>query len=310
MIVMLRVGLTGGIGAGKSTVATRLVEHGAVLIDADAIAREVVEPGSEGLAAVAAEFGDEILAADGSLDRPALAAVAFADDDARRRLNAIMHPLVGSRTADLVAAAPQEAVVVHDVPLLVENGMAPMFHLVIVVDADTDVRVDRLTGHREMSAADARARIAAQASTAQRHAVADVWLDNSGARDEVQAAVDALWADRLVPYEANVRLRRVVDAGLHGPGGDPTPSDATERLLQRVRYVAGAHAASVEPDAADDDTFRFHLHPAADADVADLAVALADGGFPQLPEQQYEHGSADPARAVRVSVQPPAERDG
>jgi dephospho-CoA kinase len=176
---MLRVGLTGGIGAGKSTVAGRLAEHGAVVIDADKIAREVVEPGTEGLAELVAEFGRDILAPDGSLDRPSLAAKAFANDEARNKLNAIVHPKIGKRTAELVDKAAPEAVVVHDVPLLVENGLAPVYHLVIVVDAPEDVRLARLTGPRGMSEVDARNRIAAQADERRRRAVADVWLDNS-----------------------------------------------------------------------------------------------------------------------------------
>src|ERR1044072_5266476 len=203
---MLRVGLTGGIGAGKSTVAGRLAEHGAALIDADKIAREVVDPGTEGLAELVDEFGADILTPDGALDRPRLAEKAFTSDDARNRLNAIVHPKIGARTAELVAGAAPDAIVVHDVPLLVENGMAPMYHLVLVVDAPEAVRVERLTCYRGMSEVDARNRIAAQADERRRRAVADVWLDNSETPDLVLAEVDRLWADRLVPYEANVRL--------------------------------------------------------------------------------------------------------
>ncbi|MER6872833.1 dephospho-CoA kinase, partial [Amycolatopsis sp. NPDC000673] len=151
---MLRVGLTGGIGAGKSTVANRLAEHGAVVIDSDRIAREVVEPGTPGLAALTEAFGEEILAEDGSLDRPALAARAFADDESRKRLNAIVHPLVGQRTGELMAEAADDAVVVHDVPLLVENDLAPAYHLVLVVDAPVEVRVRRLVEVRGMPEAD------------------------------------------------------------------------------------------------------------------------------------------------------------
>jgi len=168
---MLRVGLTGGIGSGKSTVAGRLAEHGAVLIDADRIAREVVAPGSDGLAEVVTAFGDSVLAPDGSLDRPTLAAIVFADDEARAQLNAIVHPRIGARTAALTAAAAPDAVIVHDVPLLVENRLAPMYHLVIVVDAPIEQRVRRLVRDRGMNEADVLARIAAQADEPRRRAV-------------------------------------------------------------------------------------------------------------------------------------------
>jgi dephospho-CoA kinase len=192
------VGLTGGIGAGKSTVARRLAEHGATIVDADALAREVLAPGTEGLAAVTARFGADVLRPDGSLDRAALARVAFADDDSRRALEAITHPRIADRTAELFAAAAQDAVVVHDVPLLVEKGMAARYQLVVVVDAPVEVRVGRLV-RRGMSEADARARIAAQASEAERRAVADVWLDTDRPLAQVEAEVDALWINRLVP---------------------------------------------------------------------------------------------------------------
>ena len=199
---MLRVGLTGGIGAGKSTVARRLAEHGATIVDADALAREVLAPGTEGLAAVTARFGAGVLRPDGSLDRAALARLAFADDESRRALEAITHPRIADRTAELFAAAAEDAVVVHDVPLLVEKGMAARYQLVVVVDAPVEVRVERLV-RRGMSEADARARIAAQASEAERRAVADVWLDTDRPLAEVEAEVDALWTDRLVPSLGN-----------------------------------------------------------------------------------------------------------
>jgi len=190
------VGLTGGVGSGKSTVAALLADHGAVVIDADAIAREVVQPGTAGLTAVLARFGRGVLSADGSLDRPALAAIVFADEAARLDLNAIVHPLVGERTMRLMAAAPPGAVVVYDVPLLVENDMAAGFEAVIVVLASEAVRVARLA-QRGMAEADARARIAAQASDDQRRAVADIVIDNDGTLPELADAVDAAW-ERLL----------------------------------------------------------------------------------------------------------------
>jgi dephospho-CoA kinase len=199
--VVLRVGLTGGIGSGKSTVATLLASRGAVVVDADRIAREVVEPGTPGLAAVVAAFGPGVLAPDGSLDRPALAAVVFADPQARARLDGIVHPLVRRRAGELIAGLPDDAVVVHDVPLLVETGQAGGYDLVVVVETDQETRVARLVG-RGLTAADARARIAAQATDEQRRAVADVVLDNSGTPEELAAQVDRLWADRIAPAQA------------------------------------------------------------------------------------------------------------
>ena len=195
---MLRIGLTGGIGSGKSTVSALLAARGAVIIDADRIAREVVEPGTPGLARIVEAFGDGVLAVDGSLDRAALAAVVFADPDARRRLDGIVHPLVRARATELAAAAPPDSVVVNDVPQLVETGQASSYDLVLVVEADPATRVSRLV-QRGLTAEDARARIAAQASDGQRRAVADVILDNSGTPEQLAAQVDRFWAEHVAP---------------------------------------------------------------------------------------------------------------
>ena len=194
---MLRIGLTGGIGSGKSTVSRLLGERGAVVVDADVIAREVVAPGTPGLAAIVEAFGPTVLAADGSLDRPGLAAVVFADPEARRRLDAIVHPLVRARAGELEAAAPPDAVVVHDVPLLAETGQGASYDLVVVVEADPGVRVARLV-QRGLRADDARARIAVQATDEQRRAIADVVLDNSGTPEQLTEQVERLWRDRVV----------------------------------------------------------------------------------------------------------------
>ncbi|MEU3433970.1 dephospho-CoA kinase [Streptomyces sp. NPDC006863] len=194
---MLKVGLTGGIGAGKSEVSRLLVSYGAVLIDSDLISREVVEPGTPGLAAVVEEFGPAVLTADGALDRPALGALVFADDRRRAALNAIVHPLVGARAAELERAAPEDAVVVHDVPLLAENKLAPLYDLVVVVDASAETRLDRLVTLRGMTEADARARMAAQATREERRAVADLIVDNDGPREALDARVREVW-DELV----------------------------------------------------------------------------------------------------------------
>ncbi|WP_221356631.1 dephospho-CoA kinase [Streptomyces beigongshangae] len=192
---MVRVGLTGGIGAGKSEVSRLLVEHGAVLIDADRIAREVVAPGTPGLAAVVAAFGEDVLAADGTLDRPRLGSVVFADADRLAVLNSIVHPLVRDRSRELEEAAPPDSVVVHDVPLLTENGLAKLYDLVVVVDASPETQLDRLVRLRGMTEEDARARMAAQATREERREIADVVIDNDVPLDELRRRVRDVWAD-------------------------------------------------------------------------------------------------------------------
>ena len=193
----MRIAITGGIGSGKSAVSARLAAHGAIVVDADAIAREVVEPGTPGLAELVAEFGTAVLRADGSLDRPAMAALVFSDPQRRRALEAIVHPLVAARSTELLAAAPADAVVVYDVPLLAESMRTTRaaghgFDSVVVVTAPRDLRVRRLVG-RGLTAADAEARIDAQASDEERRAIADHVVDNSGTLDDLDEAVDAVW---------------------------------------------------------------------------------------------------------------------
>jgi dephospho-CoA kinase len=269
---MLRVGLTGGIGSGKSMVAARLAHCGAWIIDSDRIAREVVEPGTAGLRAVVDNFGDDVVAEDGTLDRPALAARVFDDAEARHRLNAIVHPLVAARSAELTAAAPPDAIVVHDVPLLVENNLAPRFPLVIVVYADAAVRLRRLVEQRGMAQPDAAARIAAQATDAQRQAVADVWLDNSADPECTLAAVDRLWAQRLVPFEINLRHHGGA-ARAAGPvvvAPDPTWPDQARRVIARIAAVAGERAHRI-------DHIGSTAVPGLDAkDVLDVQVVTGD----------------------------------
>ena len=198
---MLRIGLTGGIGSGKSTVSALLADRGEQVVDADVLAREAVAAGSPGLAAVVDAFGEGVLSADGSLDRPALAAVVFGDPAARATLDGIVHPLVRARAVELITAMPGDAVVVQDIPLLVETGQAAAFDLVLVVEADVDVRVARLV-QRGLAEDDARARIAAQATDEQRRAVADVVLDNSGSPEHLAEQVDRFWAEQV---ESRVR---------------------------------------------------------------------------------------------------------
>ena len=191
----MNVGLTGGIGSGKSEVARLLAGHGAVVVDSDLLAREAVAPGTPGLAAVVAEFGPGVLAEDGSLDRPALGRVVFADPVRRAALEGIVHPYVRRRSAEIAAGAPEGAVVVHDVPLLVEAGLADRYDLVVVVDVGEETQVRRLTTVRGMSGDDARARISAQAGRAARIAVADLVVTNDGSLDDLRRQVDQLWVE-------------------------------------------------------------------------------------------------------------------
>jgi dephospho-CoA kinase len=192
---VLRVGLTGGIGSGKSEVSKRLAAQGAVIIDADAIAREVVTPGSDGLAEVVEAFGKEVLRADGELDRPRLGDIVFADPEQRGKLNAIIHPRVGARMEELEQGAGPGAIVVHDVPLIAENGLASAYDLVVVVDVPPRLQVERLVRYRGMTREQAQARMAAQASREQRLAIAGMVIDNSGSLAELDRQVGDLWAE-------------------------------------------------------------------------------------------------------------------
>jgi dephospho-CoA kinase len=195
------IGLTGGIASGKSTIARRLTERGAVVVDADRIAREVVEPGTPALAAIAERFGTAVIAPDGSLDRPALGAIVFADEDARLALNAITHPAVLQASTERfrqAAEADPDAVVVYDVPLLVESANEYPFELVVVAHASAETRVERLVALRGMDRAEAERRIRSQASDEERLAVADVVIDTDGTLESTLEQTDALW-ERLRP---------------------------------------------------------------------------------------------------------------
>ncbi|MCV7424436.1 dephospho-CoA kinase [Mycobacterium yunnanensis] len=320
---MLRIGLSGGIGAGKSTVSSTFNELGGIVVDGDVIAREVVEPGTEGLAALVEAFGSEILLPDGALNRPALAAIAFPDDEKRKTLNGIVHPLVGTRRAELIEAAPSDAVIVEDIPLLVESQMASLFPLVVIVHADPEVRLRRLIEHRGFSEADARARIAAQASEEQRRAVADVWLDNSGSAEDLSAAARELWHERIAPFARNVRestparsLPKLVTA-------DPTWPDQAARILARLRTACGHHAIRVDhigstavPGLDAKDVIDVQV-TVASLDVADeLADALLAAGYPRVDGvtddvahtddtsvwRKRLHASGDPGRPTNVHL--------
>lgn len=191
----LRVGLTGGVASGKSTVSAMFRDLGAVVVDADVLAREVVAPGSAGLADVVTAFGDEVLGPHGELDRAAMGAIVFGDEEARRRLEAIVHPLVRERGADLEAAAGPDAVVVHDIPLLAETGQAETFDAVVVVDVPVDTQLQRLVERRGMTPEEARARVAAQATREQRLAVATHVIDNTGTFEDLRDRVTEVFGE-------------------------------------------------------------------------------------------------------------------
>lgn len=321
---MLRVGLTGGIGSGKSTAAAALAELGAVVVDADAVAREVVRPGTPALAEIAARFGASLVRPDGTLDRPALAGLVFGDPAALRALESITHPAIWARTAELIAEAPPDAVVLHDMPLLVEKAMTGEYHLVLVVGASEETRVGRLVRGRGMSEADARARIAAQAGDDARRAAADVWLDNEGSPEALTEAVTGLWYDRLMPFERNVRagLRsRLLVPAQSRP--DPTWPAQAARLLSRVRHAVGPAARTLDHigstavpglPAKDVIDLQVGVRSLAEADDAGWLRAMSAAGFPAVLDVTEDnakdatvwpkrlHGSADPARVAHLHV--------
>jgi dephospho-CoA kinase len=243
---VLRIGLSGGIGAGKSTVSSTLSDLGGVVVDGDVISREVVEPGTEGLAKLVEAFGEQILSDDGSLNRPALAAIAFNDEEKRKTLNGIVHPLVGQRRSELIASAGEDAVVVEDIPLLVESGMAPMFPLVVIVNADEDLRVKRLIEHRGFTEEDARARIAAQATEEQRRAVADVWLDNTGSAEELVEQARELWHQRILPFARNLEADEPARARPVLVPYNPSWPEQGRRIVARLHTACGHHAVRID----------------------------------------------------------------
>lgn len=320
---VLTVGLTGGIAAGKSVVAARLRELGAVLIDADVLAREVVAPGTDGLAAVVDAFGSDVLTGDGHLDRGALGALVFGDDGARATLNGIVHPRVRAEAARRIAAAPRGSVIVQDIPLLVETGQEDAFHLVVVVQAAEEDRIRRMVEQRGMSAEDARSRIAAQATDAQREAAADVVLANAGTVDALRRRVDELWHERIVPYNENllagrpaVRVRPggavssgvaggAVSSGVASPdGAAPGGKHAAERIARRLaragadlgilrieRQERGEDADEsdrpVDPQCAEDAAALVLRVVVPDHATADrLWQPFADAGFPRVADEQ------------------------
>jgi dephospho-CoA kinase len=292
-------------------VAQRFRQRGAVVIDADLVAREVVALDSTGLSAVRQRFGEAVLAPDGSLDRAALGKIVFADTQARRDLEAITHPLIAARTRSLMESAAPADIVVHEVPLLAELDMAGAYHLTVVVGAGNQTRMTRLTRDRDLTQADARARIEAQASDRERRAAADVWLDNDGTVPELLAQVEALWQDRIVTFNDN--LMRGLPSRLPDPPSvvpyDQAWPGAANRLMKRIMLVLGSMELSVEhigstsvPALAAKDVIDLQIgvRQLSDADAPEFLRALAGKGFPRSAERF--HGSSDPARAVQIHV--------
>lgn len=319
---MIRIGLTGGIGAGKSTVSAAFSECGGIIVDGDVIAREVVEPGTEGLACLVDAFGDDILLADGALNRPALAAKAFVDDEKRLLLNGIVHPLVARRREEIIAAVSDDAVVVEDIPLLVETGLAPMFPLVVVVHTDEETRVERLI-KRGMDEADARTRIAAQASEEQRRAIADVLLDNSGSQGELVEKARDIWYHRVLPLAHNIRTRQTVRFTPELVPYKPGWAEDASRIINRLTMACGHRALRVDHigstavpgmDAKDVIDIQVTVESLAVAD--ELVEALTDVGYPRVEGVTTDvphdsdptkwrkrfHAAADPGRPANVHI--------
>ncbi len=302
--MVLRIGLSGGIGAGKSTVSSTFSDLGGIVVDGDVISREVVEPGTEGLTKLVEVFGEQILSDDGSLNRPALAAIAFSDEAKRQTLNGIVHPLVGKRRSELIASAGEDAVVVEDIPLLVESGMAPMFPLVIIVNADEDLRVKRLIEHRGFTEGDVRARIAAQATEEQRRAVADVWLDNTGSADQLIEQARALWHERILPFEQNLDAGEPARSQPVLVPYDPSWPDQAHRIAARLNTACGHRAVRIDhigstavPGLAAKDVIDMQV-TVASLDVADeLAESLTSAGYVRRPIT-HDEGKPDARSTV------------
>lgn len=322
---MITVAVTGGIGSGKSTVSSALRERGAIVVDSDQLARQVLAPGTPGLAAIAERFGADMVDADGALDRRALAAVVFADPVARTALEQITHPRVRAGFAAAQQAAADGAIVVNDIPLLTTLAAAAGFHLVIGVRAAGEVRIERLIA-RGLTEADARARMAAQLSDQERAPLCDVVLSNDALRSALVAAVDSLWNDRLLPFERNTRLGRRVPRG--GPQLMPPQEQwavDARRLAARISAATGGarvdHIGSTAiPGMPAKDIIDLQL-TVSELTAADLmAPALTAAGFPRPGEVAFDqdtphpadddparwgkrfHANADPGRSVNLHL--------
>ncbi|MDV3223475.1 dephospho-CoA kinase [Intrasporangium sp.] len=327
---MLRVGVTGGIGSGKSTVAHRLGELGAVVTDADVVARQVMEPGEPVLDRVRERFGPGVIRDDGSLDRAALAGLVFTDPEALADLDAITGPAIAERVSHLRSQVAPGAVSVFDMPLLVERGLWVHEHVSIVVEADLETRVGRLVEQRGLDEKDVRNRIAAQASDAERRAACDVVLDNAGTREELVAAVDALWRDRLEPWNANLvhgrRTHRPDRGAVVNPRADwqARGSRIVAKLAAALRglpVTEVSHVGSTSVPgllAKDVIDVQIGLRDLADADSAAFREAMSRAGYVLVHGNVQDdphpadadpggwtkrfYGGCDPADIVHVHV--------
>jgi dephospho-CoA kinase len=303
----LRIGLTGGIGAGKSTVAALLAEKGAAIVDADAVAREVVEPGEPALQALVREFGPQVVDDDGALDRQALAAAAFVSAERTAALNAIMHPAIAARTQERFAALAASPVVVHDVPLLVEKRMGAAYHLCVLVDVPAPLRLDRLVRSRGLDREDAQRRIAQQADDAQRYEECDAVLDNAGEPAALRRAFDALWTERIEPFALALDSGRAQPAA-EGPEGEPTTeaeaavrAHAPARLRRRLEHclaAAGAGAETLSAVTAEPLGFRLETEGLGGAEAVE--GALRGGGW--LAADRGLRVFADPVQPGRLHL--------
>ena len=317
---MLKIGLTGGIGAGKSTVSDILAEHGAIIIDADKIAREVVAPGEPLLHDLAATFGTGVIAPDGGLDRAQLAALAFADEKGTAALNALMHPAIRDRTAMHFTRHSDAEVVVHDVALLVENAMTPAYHLTLLVDVPAELRLERLMSARGMARADAEARIARQATDEERFALCDVVIDNAGPVATTRARVSALVEDRILPFAANLARGRRAERGR----AELVDPDAQNWSVQAQQIIAKLHhgmdeqhrvehiGSTAVPGLVAKDVIDLQLLVPDLETARELAPRLTELGYPgqdsfdnlgagELEPKRF-HANTDPGRAVNLHV--------
>ena len=317
---MLKIGLTGGIGAGKSTVSDIFAKHGASIIDADKIAREVVAPGEPLLQELAATFGQVVIASDGGLDRAQLAVMAFADEEGTAALNALMHPAIRDRTAEHFARHSDAEVVVHDVPLLVENAMTPAYHLNLLVDVPAEVRLERLMSARGMDRGDAEARIARQATDEERLAVCDIVIDNAGPVETTRARVSELVEERILPFAANLQRERWAERGraeLVDPDTQKWSAQA-QQIIAKLHHGIGEQyriehiGSTAVPGLVAKDVIDLQLLVPDLATARALSTRLTELGYPGQDsfdnsgagdsEPKRIHANTDPGRAVNLHV--------